>query len=318
MAEVSFRTAQALHPVRDTRSRDLSTPFIASGLSWTLGKGSRPENARRWPIVTVSIDQVPSEHHGMVLMHSVVAMGGVPSDPVSESNEDANFVSRAQIHNILPGYFVRRRRFAVPREDPEFLHVNMNRMRPATATVFEGPDFGSALLWVGADFVYVEELPVDSPGALAPFENPPSLRNHLAQIDRRGVPQFAGDPALVGRVAIHIKPQDGVPHGKDLSRGAAPIGLFPTVLQKELISDLVVGEVDDHIHTIRDPELDALDGERRGQQVSVVGNQGEQFAGLARLAFAQEDLVEARRPSVQKTEAVLPPSDLEERSEEHT
>src|SRR5205807_1862210 len=42
----------------------LSVPFIASGLSWTLGKGSRPENARRWPIVTVSIDQVPSEHHG--------------------------------------------------------------------------------------------------------------------------------------------------------------------------------------------------------------------------------------------------------------
>src|SRR2546422_2618000 len=66
-------------------------------------------------------------------------------------------------------------------------------------------------------------------------------------------------------------------------------------------------------YTIRDAELDALYGERRGQQVSVVGNQGEQFAGLARLAFAQEELVEARRPSVQKTEAVLASSDLEER-----
>ena len=53
-------------------------------------------------------------------MHGVVAMGGVPSDPVSESNEDADFVSRAQNHNIFPGYFVRRRRCAVPREDLEF------------------------------------------------------------------------------------------------------------------------------------------------------------------------------------------------------
>ena len=199
-------------------------------------------------------------------MHGVVAMGGVPSDPVSESNEDANFVSRAQNHNIFPGYFVRRRRFAVPREDLEFLHVNMDRMGPAAATIFQGPDLSPALLRVGADFVYVEELPVDHPSPLIPRENPTSFRSHFLQIDRREFAQFAGNPAVVRRVAIHIKPQDGVPHGKDLSRGAAPIGLFPTVLQKELISDLVVGEVDGHIHTIRDPELDALDGEGRGQQ----------------------------------------------------
>src|SRR5947209_18245782 len=129
-------------------------------------------------------------------MHGVVTMGGVPSDPVSESNEDANFVSRAQNHNIFPGYFVRRRRFAVPREDLEFLHVNMDRMGPAAATIFQGPNLSRALLRVGADFVYVEELSVDSPGALAPFENPPSLRNHLAQIDRREFTQFAGYPAV--------------------------------------------------------------------------------------------------------------------------
>src|SRR5712691_6859037 len=314
MAEVSFRNGSgSASGSRLGVAPVLSTPFIASGPSWTLGKGSRPENARRWPIVTVSIDQVPSEHHGMVLMHGVVAMGGVPSDPVSESNEDPNFVSWAQNHNILPGYFVRRRRFAVPGEDLEFLHVNMDRMGPAAATIFQGPDLSHALLRVGADFVYVEELPVDSPGALAPFENPPSLCNHLAQIDRREFAQFAGYPAVVGRVAIHIKPQDGVPNGKDLSRRAASAGLLQAILEEKLISDLVVGEVDDHIHTIRDPQLDALNGERRGQQVSVVGNQGKQFAGLARLALAQEELVEARRPSVQETEAVLASSDLEER-----
>src|SRR2546425_12603967 len=177
MAEVSFRTAQALQPTPDWGVAPvLSVPFIASGPSWKLGKDSRPENTRRWVIVTVSIDQVPPEHHGMVLMHGVVAMGGVPSDPVSKSNEDANVVSWAQNHNILPGYFVRRRRFAVPREDLEFLHVNMDRMGPAAATIFQGPDLSPALLRAGADFVYVEEFPVDHPSPVIPRENPTSFR----------------------------------------------------------------------------------------------------------------------------------------------
>src|SRR2546426_9033191 len=63
-------------------------------------------------------------------------------------------------------------------------------MGPAAATIFQGPDLSPALLRVGADFVYVEEFPVDHPSPLIPRENPTSFRSHFFQIDRREFAQL--------------------------------------------------------------------------------------------------------------------------------
>src|SRR5437016_3136257 len=254
---------------------------------------------------------VPPEHHGMVLVHDVVAVHGIPPVEVPEAHEEPDLFVALQPHDVLPGHLVGRRRDAVAREDAELLEMDVDRVLPVAGVVLQDPDLGRALPRRRTDLVHVEELAVDRPGAVLPLEPPRPRRDHLPHVDRRQLAQPCRYAAAVrlGRVAVDVEPEElrGARLREDLPRRAAAGRLLEAVLEEDAVADTQVGEVDDDVDALGDTQPEAGAWQRLWQEVSVIRDLHEW------LAVAEEELVEARRPAVQQTEAVFPPGDLEER-----
>src|SRR5436309_16055649 len=88
---------------------------------------------------------VPPEHHGMVLVHDVVTVHGIPTVEVPEADEEPDLFVALQPHDILPGHLVGRRRDAVAREDPELVEMDVAPVLPVAGIVLQYADLGCAL-----------------------------------------------------------------------------------------------------------------------------------------------------------------------------
>src|SRR2546426_9868009 len=180
-------------------------------------------------------------------MHEVVAMRWVPSQEVLESHEDLYIVVRSQFYYVFPACLMSCRRSPVSREDPECHQVNVDGVAPV-AVVLQYPDLGRLLLRGRADFVHVKELLVDGPPSVIVAKYPSSCFDHFTQVDGRKCPQTGGNSTWVrGYSAIHVKPQDRCARVQQSSRRACSILLRHAIHKEDLVFDIVVGEVDDHI-----------------------------------------------------------------------
>ena len=89
---------------------------------------------------------LPAEHHGVVLVGQVVAMGHVRPDEVAEPAVDDHRFARIERNDVLfaltigVGRSSDRLRLAVAHDDAVFLLVHVHRVHPATAAVAELPD----------------------------------------------------------------------------------------------------------------------------------------------------------------------------------
>src|SRR5205823_11691446 len=79
------------------------------------------------------------------------------------------------------------------------------------------------------------------------------------------------------------------------------------VLEDDLIARLILREVQNDISALGHAQINTFRHDRLRQNVSVAGNNHERLTG------AQVQLIETRRATVQKTEAILPRLDLKER-----
>ena len=111
----------------------------------------------------------------MVLVDRVVAVHRIVTQPVTELHEDPDLPGPsgpddvlADDRHVLAGDLEVRRWLVVPAQDPVFLEVGVDGVRPAFARL-EVPHLGGVLSRERADGL-VEELAVHRPGAALPIE----------------------------------------------------------------------------------------------------------------------------------------------------
>src|SRR5712691_7147756 len=129
---------------------------------------------------------LPAHHHGMILVHCIVAMHRIVPQEVAEGEEDPNFLVRMEEDYIFTAILNRPRRdwYSVPRQDHVLLEVDVDRMRPLPAFIAYDPDLGVSLPRIGVDAVGVEDLAIYDPGATEIIEPEKSLLFNLGQIDQ--------------------------------------------------------------------------------------------------------------------------------------
>ncbi len=140
-------------------------------------------------------------------MDDIVAVHGIPSMEISEPNEEPYLIVWSEDHNILAGHLKRRRRLPVPREDLEFFEVNVDRVGPATPIVLQDPDLCGALLGAARTSFTLKNFPL-MVHLIIIAKHPPPGSHHLTQVNVGEGAQRGRDLAVVGRIAIHVKPQD--------------------------------------------------------------------------------------------------------------
>src|SRR5215467_3544031 len=94
-----------------------------------------------------------AHHHGVVLMHDVVAVQGVVAEEVSQLVEDlalagilGPYGAVSYPYDILSGLLIAGNRFAISRQDLEFFKVEMDGVLPAVPAG-EGPELRGILAW---------------------------------------------------------------------------------------------------------------------------------------------------------------------------
>src|SRR5262245_22686055 len=184
----------------------------------------------------------------------------------------------------------------------------MYGMLPAAGAVLQDPILDCVLLNCEADLVAIHELSIDLPLAVAPLE-----------IERASYPRSPGGAGQIvkGRIRsgvdavvrygrkIHHNLQDPVSltRGENIAGWPAPIGLLQPVLEVERLAR-ERGEINDHISSLSYTQPHAFHIHRAWQEVSVVGNLPKHVVRVQIGQISDEELIEARRPAVQPTEAV--------------
>src|SRR6185503_18736845 len=85
-------------------------------------------------VVALAIDDLPDEHHGVILVHDVVAVERITADKVAEAEERLGLHVVFEPDDILApvqNQASRRRWSAVDREELKLLEVNVRGMLPA-------------------------------------------------------------------------------------------------------------------------------------------------------------------------------------------
>src|SRR6185312_5136404 len=90
-----------------------------------------------------SIVDFPTNKHGVVFMHGVVAVLHEHAAPIAELHGQGYAASGTQAIHVLAAFFPGRnvRSFSVPGQDLAFFKVDVDRVIPAAATVLQRPDF---------------------------------------------------------------------------------------------------------------------------------------------------------------------------------
>jgi hypothetical protein len=91
-----------------------------------------PPRMRATPLYVVLRHDVPPDHHGVILMHHVVAVHDVMTQQVPEPEEHPHRLIRAQLQHVFAAGLVGLRRDAVAVENLELLKMDVYRVRPAS------------------------------------------------------------------------------------------------------------------------------------------------------------------------------------------
>src|SRR5688500_12405590 len=99
-------------------------------------------------VVAIAFDDLPDEHHGVILMHDVVTVERITSDKVAEAEERLGLHVVFEPDDVfapVEDQSARRRRSAVDREKLKLLEVDVRRMLPAARAVRYHPMFDRIL-----------------------------------------------------------------------------------------------------------------------------------------------------------------------------
>jgi hypothetical protein len=118
-------------------------------------------------------------------MDGVVAVHGPVAAKIAEAEEKLNLFAELQATHVFPRMFYACRRDAIPRQDPELFHMDVDGMLPAMGVVSQYPPFRSVSLTretdrsLGGAAVCI--LSVDLPLAIPPleFEGASNARWHI-------------------------------------------------------------------------------------------------------------------------------------------
>ena len=99
-------------------------------------------------------DDVPADHHRVVLMHQVVTVHRILPGKIAEAQEHLHALRRAEHVDVFAPTLVRRHRdsdpFTGPAEDEAFLEMDMDGMGPPVIGIDQLPDLGAALCGIAA------------------------------------------------------------------------------------------------------------------------------------------------------------------------
>src|SRR5712691_8898948 len=116
-----------------------------------------------------SVDDVPADHHGVVLMHQVVTVHRILPQKIAKAQEHPQALIGAEHVDIFAAEFVRRYRDGDPfprlAKDAAFLEMDMHGMGPPATGIDQLPDLGAAFADRGAGGEHVKKLPVHRPYA---------------------------------------------------------------------------------------------------------------------------------------------------------
>ncbi len=156
---------------------------------------------------------IPPDHHRVILVHHIVAVHDVLAEEVAPATEECHFGHRFQLDNVFARtqHAVTRYRFAVDRQNLEFLKVRVNRVSPLLSVILERPNFCRALLDFRVDTVGIHKPAVHGPQAIVIVELEGSPPPHFAHVDRRQFAHEVGNPAWIGYLGtFNIEPHDQV------------------------------------------------------------------------------------------------------------
>src|SRR4051794_12713 len=150
-----------------TAARVLSRPVAAVTSGSRVGASPAPDSAAYRVSVSVfgviadllgppcSRDR-PAEHHGVVLVGEVVAVGDIGAREVADPAVDDHRLARVEGHQVLAGDVVgvtgvrsHRHVLAGPHDRAVLLHVEVEGVHPAAAAVADLPEREAALLLLG-------------------------------------------------------------------------------------------------------------------------------------------------------------------------
>ena len=174
--------------------------------------------------------------------------------------------------------------------------MHVDRVLPSAGVVLKDPDLGRALLDAGPHVVRVEELAVDRPRSLAPFEPPGARGDHLVEIDLGKFAELRRNLAeILDARQRQVEAHEEVPlaRGEDLARRAPAVLLLEAVLEVDARAGLELREVDDHVDALGDGDAHVLAGERGREEVAVGRDLDERNARPGPVEVGQVELVEA-------------------------
>ena len=114
----------------------------------------------------------PAEHHRVVFMGQVMAMGDILTGKGPEVSIDRHGLTAFERDDVLPGTIIRmgcvRYGPLIAGDDLMFLHVAMDRMGPAAALIHKGPEFRLVTFDRGFHSGVIKGSSIDRPQRLPP------------------------------------------------------------------------------------------------------------------------------------------------------
>src|SRR5262249_26041007 len=83
----------------------------------------------------------PQRHHGVILVHYVVAMHRITPGKIAEAEEQNVGLVVVQLRNVFAGVLHQWRWSAVARDDLVFFEMNVDGMHPAPRVIDDRPGF---------------------------------------------------------------------------------------------------------------------------------------------------------------------------------
>src|SRR4051794_1991294 len=127
--------------------------------------------------------QFPANHHGVILVHRVVAVHRVAAGPIAEAHEDLHFLVGIQPDHVLAAALPCWGRRSVTAENAVLFEVNVHRVAPRTGVVLDRPDLRRVSLHVRVNTIGVEDAAVHRPTTAGALETEGTLRFHFSQVN---------------------------------------------------------------------------------------------------------------------------------------
>src|SRR4051812_39103504 len=240
----------------------------------------------------------PAEHHVVVLVRQVVAVGHVVAEERAEPPEDAgllagrerNEVFLARVALVIELLALQAEEVDGPVGDVMLFHVEVHRVRPAATAVVDAPGLGSADEDGRERLGRVELRPVDQPLGLATQAT--ALEGEvLARSDGLGAVVRLHAEGLLGgghEAVVHRRVPDDELHHRDGEVGIEPdVALLRLLAAREHLGDVrqvhhgsrsdraavdVLREVDHDFAALGRPDLDGVLQDRVRKNAAAAGD----------------------------------------------